>query len=128
MSSGYLTLCLILMPMCRVDIPEDCMAVQLGECVQIITGGVLTATPHYVKGARPSPGIKVARISHPCFIDPKPDFTLNIPKSCSKEKALASSSKVPELSSRFAKNGVKFGDFLETTFTKYYEHNSKAAL
>jgi len=25
----------------RVEIPEDCMAVQLGECCQIVTGGVL---------------------------------------------------------------------------------------
>ena len=44
----------------RVSIPDDCMAVQLGECVQIITGGLLVATPHCVRGAdKPS----VARIA-----------------------------------------------------------------
>eukprot|EP00518_Triparma_eleuthera_P000794 CAMPEP_0182453986 /NCGR_PEP_ID=MMETSP1319-20130603/808_1 /TAXON_ID=172717 /ORGANISM="Bolidomonas pacifica, Strain RCC208" /LENGTH=327 /DNA_ID=CAMNT_0024651951 /DNA_START=83 /DNA_END=1062 /DNA_ORIENTATION=+ len=65
----------------QVSIPPDCMAVQLGECCQIVTGGSLMATPHCVKGASPSasPGVRVSRISHPCFIDTKPDFPLSMP-------------------------------------------------
>lgn len=104
------------------------MAVQLGECIQIITGGVLTATPHYVKGAAPKTGIKVARISHPCFIDPNPDFQLNVPPSCDTAKALTSDDKVPPLQGRFISNGQVFGDFLQKTFQKYYEHNKQAGL
>ena len=34
----------------KIDIPEDCMAVQIGECTQIVTGGVVIATPHCVRG------------------------------------------------------------------------------
>ena len=37
----------------KVDIPDDCMAVQIGECLQIITGGVVVATPHCVRGVNP---------------------------------------------------------------------------
>lgn len=113
----------------KVDIPKECMAVQLGECIQIVTGGVLTATPHYVKGASSSAtGIKVARISHPCFIDPNPDFQLNIPPSSDPQRALASNNKVPPLDGRFTTNGQVFGDFLQKTFQKYYEHNKQAGL
>lgn len=112
----------------KIDIPEDCMAVQLGECLQIISGGVLTATPHYVKGATVTKGVNVARISHPCFLDPNPDFKLVLPASCDKLTALASNEKVPPLDSRFKTSGQSFGDFLENTFKQYYEHNKQAAL
>ena len=104
------------------------MAVQLGECIQIVTGGVLTATPHYVKGAAPISGVKVARVSHPCFIDPNPDFQLHVPASGDMEKALASNEKVPPLPGRFISNGQVFGDFLQKTFQKYYEHNKQSVL
>ena len=33
----------------KVDIPDDCMAVQIGECLQIVTGGRVVATPHCVR-------------------------------------------------------------------------------
>ena len=32
----------------KIDIPEDCMLVQIGECLQIVTGGCVVATPHCV--------------------------------------------------------------------------------
>jgi isopenicillin N synthase-like dioxygenase len=35
----------------KVNIPEDNLAVQCGECLQIMTGGLLVATPHAVKYA-----------------------------------------------------------------------------
>mmetsp|Transcript_15166 Transcript_15166/g.23098 ORF Transcript_15166/g.23098 Transcript_15166/m.23098 type:complete len:326 (+) Transcript_15166:171-1148(+) len=55
---------------CKVDLPKDCMAIQIGECAQIITGGAVVATPHCVKGV--SGGM--ARSSFACFIDTPPCF------------------------------------------------------
>ncbi len=31
---------------CSVTIPDDCIALQIGECLQIHSGGRLLATPH----------------------------------------------------------------------------------
>ncbi|GMI47074.1 hypothetical protein TrCOL_g3500 [Triparma columacea] len=114
----------------KVNIPQDCMAVQLGECVQIVTGGALTATPHCVRGAVPEPGsgVKVARISHPCFIDTVPHFPLRMPSGVKMEEVFQGAlgeSKVPPLKDRWTEDGMIFGDFLQKTFERYYEHNKK---
>ncbi len=29
----------------KIDIPRDCMAIQIGECAQIVTGGALVSEP-----------------------------------------------------------------------------------
>lgn len=102
----------------KVDIPEDCMAIQIGECMQIITGGKVVATPHCVRGADPSWTVKyrendgdrdndgecdgndettneriskVARISFPCFVDTVPSFPLRVPDTSSRKIVLKSS-------------------------------------
>ena len=112
----------------HVNIPPDCLAVQIGECVQILTGGVVVSTPHCVRGPRvgwnPNSSKKVARISHPCFIDSKPTFPLLMPEGCSREdvaQAGLGRGKVPLLEDRWIENGMTFGDFLQKTFEKYYD-------
>ena len=107
----------------RVVVPQDCMAIQIGECVQILTGGLVRATPHCVRGVRNSSSVKVARISHPCFIDSKPTFPLTMPEGCSREDVVSGGSgegKVPPLGERWSENGQTFGDFLHRSFEKYY--------
>lgn len=112
----------------HVTIPQDCMAVQIGECVQILTGGVVIATPHCVRGPRagwnPNSSSKVARIACPCFIDSKPTFPLTMPDGCSREdvsQAGPGKGKVPPLEERWVEDGQTFGDFLQTSFQKYYD-------
>jgi isopenicillin N synthase-like dioxygenase len=105
----------------QVHIPSDCMAVQMGECVQILTGGAVVATPHCVRGANVP---NVARISLPIFIDTPPTFGLHMPRGSSREQVLnagVGSSRVPPLDSRWMSDGMTFGDFLQTTFAQYYE-------
>jgi isopenicillin N synthase-like dioxygenase len=109
----------------HVGIPKDCMAVQIGECVQILTGGAVVATPHCVRGASKSKNenVPVARISLPCFIDTPPDFLLSMPRECTREHILTTSvgsSRVPPLSERWTHDGMPFGDFLQKTFEMYY--------
>lgn len=109
----------------KVQIPEDVMAVQIGECLQIISGGFLVATPHCVRGVDPSIGSRsIARVSFPCFVDMVPEFQLNVPIDCTTEQVLNSGvrgcAKVPPLQDRW-ENGKTFGDFLADTFRMYYE-------
>jgi isopenicillin N synthase-like dioxygenase len=99
----------------KVVIPPDCLAIQVGECTQIVTHGALQATPHCVRGA---PGL--ARASLACFVDVPPQFPLVGDASI----VANSSDRVPPLVDRWH-SGMTFGDFLSTTFQKYYEWNTK---
>mmetsp|Transcript_17708 Transcript_17708/g.30084 ORF Transcript_17708/g.30084 Transcript_17708/m.30084 type:complete len:348 (-) Transcript_17708:624-1667(-) len=107
----------------RVEIPFDCMAVQLGECVQILTGGALQATPHCVRGGKCFDK-NVARVSCACFVDMPPTQKLLMPKSCTREQVLGrqlgGDALVPPLGERWTEDGMEFGAFLEKTFAKYY--------
>lgn len=105
----------------KAMIPFDCMAVQIGECVQIITGGAVQATSHCVQG---SP--EVARISHPCFVDVPPSFPLSLPPGSNREEAIEVDATVPPLSSRWTHDGMTFGNFLQTTFEQYYKWSPKS--
>jgi isopenicillin N synthase-like dioxygenase len=104
----------------QVKLPSDCMAIQIGECTQILTGGAVIATPHCVKGAP-----DVARTSFACFIDTPPTYPLRAPpaqRSSSTEYPVFSSSRVPPLCKRWS-DGMLFGEFLEKTFKMYYDFN-----
>jgi len=113
----------------KVAIPSDCMAVQLGECVTIVTGGCVKATPHCVRGANPGPEStqKVSRVSFPMFVGPKPQFQLKVAEGTSRDFVLqnAMSNKVPELGSRWTEDGQVFGEFQNKTFKAYYDAATK---
>lgn len=100
----------------RVDIPPDIMAVQIGECTQILTGGAVVATPHCVRGAP-----NLARASLACFVDVPPSAPLSLPKGSTPSSILSmESKKVPTLKGRW-ENGMTFGSFLQKTFEAYYK-------
>lgn len=105
---------------CKVFIPDDCMGMQIGECLQIISGGLLVATPHCVRGCKMTPN--VARISLPCFIDTPVTFPLSVPPGCSREDVFRHTvaQKVPPLSERWLRDGIPFADFLGDSFKSYY--------
>ena len=107
----------------HVQLPSDCLAVQMGECTQIVTGGTVRATPHCVGGARATQ-TNVARISLPCFVDTPPTFALTLPDGIDERNVLQSmDEKVPPLADRW-NNGDTFGTFLQKTFSVYYDWNA----
>lgn len=108
----------------KLNLPSDCMGIQIGECTQILTGGAVIATPHCVKGAP-----DVARTSFACFVDTPPTFSLRAPssQSLSAECPAFSSSRVPPLSKRWY-DGILFGEFLEKTFKLYYDFDPSLTL
>ncbi|KAL6706427.1 hypothetical protein ACN47E_005533 [Coniothyrium glycines] len=54
----------------KVAIPRDCLAFQTGEALEIITQGKFKAVPHFVRGAGPGIGGKVARNTLAVFTQP----------------------------------------------------------
>lgn len=54
----------------KVSIPRDCLAFQTGEALEVITKGKLKAVPHFVRGAGPGIGGKVARNTLAVFTQP----------------------------------------------------------
>ncbi|KAJ3063900.1 hypothetical protein HDU98_000346 [Podochytrium sp. JEL0797] len=57
-----------------VDIPEDCIAFQIGQAASVLSRGVLKATPHLVKAGEVE---GVERSTFACFLQPDPEFELN---------------------------------------------------
>ena len=105
----------------QIILPPDCLAVQIGECTQIVTAGTVRATPHCVRGAVTK---DVARISLPCFVDTPPYQLLSVPPNATREQVLtsaANSIKVPPLGPRWTGNDMTFGEFLQKTFQLYYD-------
>ncbi len=97
------------------------MGIQLGECLQIISGGLLVATPHCVRGCKHTPN--VARVSLPCFLDTQVTFPLSMPEGCTREDVFRNTvqQRVPPLEERWKSNGVIFAQFLGDSFQSYYE-------
>lgn len=84
----------------RVSFPADCIAFQTGEVAQLLSGGVLCATAHAVRAAD-RPG--VARSTLALFLQPNPDYALELPPwDADGRAALVSGPRVPPLRERFA--------------------------
>ena len=119
----------------KVEIPSDCMAIQMGECTQIITGGNVIATPHCVRGSTLKTNEHVSRCSLACFIDTPPQFELKVANGLSRDDIIkqqkqqnnASGERIPSLESRWLYNGMTFGDFLQRTFQMYYNWNNDSS-
>ena len=98
--------------------PKNAMLFQIGETAQIISGGVLRATPHMV---RPPHSTGFARTTLPLFMQPGHDFVLKMPANAGTDALVCPHlpQGVPELSSRYT-GETTFGDFSNTTFSAYY--------
>ncbi|KAF7784578.1 hypothetical protein Agabi119p4_743 [Agaricus bisporus var. burnettii] len=66
----------------KVSIPVDCLAFQIGEALQLATGGTLRATPHCVRVGSNSPdAINISRETFALFMGPNPDQLLTPTKT-----------------------------------------------
>jgi isopenicillin N synthase-like dioxygenase len=101
----------------RISVPRDCMAIQCGESVQVITGGQLVATPHCVRPPVKTPGI--SRSSMPVFVGVGALFPLASPGP--REQVFHQSVKqwVPPLADRWT-GRQNYAEFLGDSFRAYY--------
>ena len=105
-----------------VSLPENALAFQVGETMQVHTGGWLNATPHAVRGCNKS---GISRSTFAVFMEPEYHSSLNLPAGrsvsdtqCEKaEKALPKT--VRTLRSRW-KLGMNFGEFSDATFAAFH--------
>lgn len=103
----------------RANIPQDCLAFQIGESAQILTGGALRATAHAVHSSPTVRQQHLSRITLAVFAQPDPWDVLRLPRAVGPDHALNTSSLVPALRDRFT-NGDTFDQFSKNTFAKYY--------
>ena len=105
----------------KVDIPEDCVAFQIGEILQILSGNKLIATPHCVKSTSME---NVSRNTLAIFMDTDPLFNIKVPDNMKDniEEIITIQNLpegVPKLKDRFT-NGMTYAEFLDKTYKSYY--------
>uniref|UniRef100_A0A7S1KZS4 Non-haem dioxygenase N-terminal domain-containing protein n=1 Tax=Alexandrium catenella TaxID=2925 RepID=A0A7S1KZS4_ALECA len=114
----------------KVAMPPDCLGFQVGEAAQILSGGVLRATPHHVRGHVSKPGEgRLSRETFACFFEPNWDKHIGPPEGAELADVFRDEETelIPPLSTRFrpdsATNTVEFGKLLGDSFQEYYKHN-----
>ena len=103
-----------------VSIPTNCLAFQLGESAQILTGAVLKATPHAVIQPKAS---GFARDTLAVFMQPDVTERMAVPEGidpASVSSAFDLPAEVPGLEKRWS-DGISFSQFSSQTIAAYYD-------
>mmetsp|Transcript_11201 Transcript_11201/g.28374 ORF Transcript_11201/g.28374 Transcript_11201/m.28374 type:complete len:459 (+) Transcript_11201:330-1706(+) len=95
----------------RVTYAKDCVAYQVGEVSEIMSNGVLKATPHCVVGASGEKAAGVARNTFAVFMQPKWDLAL---------RAAEDKKGVGLVETKGYTPGITFGDFTTVKLDEYY--------
>jgi isopenicillin N synthase-like dioxygenase len=109
----------------RITYGPDDLAFQLGESLQIHSGGLLHATPHAVK-FMDDVKENIARNTFALFMEPNMDVKMNIPKGVNEESVYTPDiyKNIPKIQIRYNKD-MNFGEFSQKTFDSYYKMNNK---
>ena len=103
----------------RIAIPQNMLAFQLGECMQISTGGVLEATPHCVVRSDELAGKNIARNTFALFMEPDPLEVMKVPEGISPLNVSEKEAyKIPHIKSRWD-NGIFFKEFHKRSIEHY---------
>jgi isopenicillin N synthase-like dioxygenase len=103
----------------KANIPPGHLIYQIGETAQILSGGVLQATPHAVRGPQVT-GINRETLA--VFMQPLPDEKMAIPGDGDPQQAGKTENLprgVPPLLSRW-NNSMDYDQFTEATMKAYY--------
>mmetsp|Transcript_69386 Transcript_69386/g.206688 ORF Transcript_69386/g.206688 Transcript_69386/m.206688 type:complete len:373 (+) Transcript_69386:102-1220(+) len=114
----------------KVSMPPDCLGFQVGEAAQILSGGVLRATPHHVRGHVSRAGEpRLSRETFACFFEPQWDRHIGPPAGTELANIFRDEETelIPALSKRFKPDPttktVEFGKLLGDSIGEYYKHN-----
>jgi hypothetical protein len=94
----------------QVAIPEDCVAFQVGEVLQVLSGGTMMATPHCVRAASGQASVGVSRNTLAVFLQPDLDYVMELPEGATPPG---------DAVSRW-QPGIAFGEFCKSTLKTYY--------
>ena len=105
----------------QIKIPRNSLAFQVGESSQILSGGLLKATPHAVMSNPLGKGI--SRNTFACFLGPNYKEIMSTPDGKSGINVYKPSviAKVPGLEKRWTE-GCTFETFEHNTFSQYYAY------
>jgi isopenicillin N synthase-like dioxygenase len=95
----------------KVAIPRDCVAFQIGESAQVMTGGLLQATPHAVQALAWPTSRNVSRSTYAVFMQPDDAVPMHAPEGTD-PRALEVGAFKP---------GMTFGEFAAATFARFYD-------
>ena len=95
----------------RVTYTKDCVAYQVGESSEVMSNGVLKATPHCVVGAEGEEALGVARNTFAVFMQPKWDLELKQAEDRSGNGLVETKGFEP---------GMNFGEFTQIKLDEYY--------
>ena len=105
----------------KVNIPEDCLGVQLGETMQVLSGGILRATPHCVKASMDK---DVSREQLAMFAACDLDQSMELPEYALSWKKVVECPHlpkgVPPLEGRLI-GSADFKEFADRTYKAYYD-------
>ena len=103
----------------RISIPSEMMAFQLGESMQILSGGYLEATPHCVVRSEELAGTGVGRNTFALFMEPDPLEVIQVPSGVNAENVSEKAAyKIPAIKKRWD-NGIFFKEFHKRTIEHY---------
>ena len=108
----------------KVSIPEDCLAFQIGETAQILSGGVLQATPHAVRAASGSTS-RISRETFAVFMEPEYSYPMRQPAGIdpldaqSQDAAARLPAGVPPIAVRWNPQQT-FGEYTAETLGAYH--------
>lgn len=104
----------------KINIPENCICIQLGETFQFLSGGLLRATPHCVKGTTNK---EITREQLVVFLDCSFDTILTIPKYSLEYSKIVNTPFLPENIPKLEKrirNNISYKEFTQKTIDFYY--------
>merc|ERR1712054_499393 len=112
----------------EVKTAKGCLAFQVGEAAQILSGGIVHATPHMVKCHKAvAGGPKLCRESFALFIQPNWDCLLRPPTGVPHSSIFEGrdeSKLIPPLRERLQDKPTAFGELLQRSFQEYYKMNN----
>jgi isopenicillin N synthase-like dioxygenase len=94
----------------KIPIPRDCLAFQIGESSQVLTGGVLRATPHAVQAPTYPESKTVTRDTFAVFMQPNHDMDMAPPAGVAPEDVAVGQ----------WRPGQSYGQFSKITIENYY--------
>lgn len=98
----------------KIRIPSDCLAFQIGESSQVLTGGLLRATPHAVQAIKYPESSSVSRDTFAIFMQPNHDQPMEPPSGYSKDYVAVGQ----------WKSGMTYGEFSSASIGHYYRDSN----
>ncbi|GBF96577.1 hypothetical protein Rsub_09160 [Raphidocelis subcapitata] len=116
----------------QAAIPPGHIAFQMGQAMAIQSGGLLHATPHYVRAARPHLAPSISRNTFAVFLQPDTNFEMRPPRGLGSHGlgilgagggggAAASPSKLTAAEASGWRPGMSFGAFAAAVMGTYYD-------